>query len=224
MVTSESTQFWWNWWVQLGVSLGTIAAALVALFGAAWRAKFFPPILRLALLRPDGEKTPVRLDPPSATGAPSRMEDARFFHLSVKNERRWSPAHEVQVFLTRIESPGSDGSMTIEWLGSLPMRWRHQEVFPLTRVVGPTAECDLLGVVKGKFVELHALIAPYNLQTRRPSPTHFIATFEARSSEANSPPLRIEVHWDGAWHDGDREMKRHFSIRESLGDPASIGL
>lgn len=219
---SESAQFWWNWWVQLGVAVGTIAAALVALFGAALRAKFFPPLLRLDLLRQEGDKIPVRINPPASTGAPFRMEDARFFHLIVKNKRRWSPAHDVQIYLTRVETRDVTDRWAVEWLGDLPMRWRHQEISPLTRTVGPDAECDMMSVVKGKHIELSTLITPYNLQFRRSGPTQFVATFEARSSEVNSRQVRIMVTWDGDWHDGDLEMKHHLFVAEYQPDVESI--
>jgi hypothetical protein len=40
--TQSQFLFWWNWWLHLAVAVGTIGAVLVALFGQAFRAKFFP--------------------------------------------------------------------------------------------------------------------------------------------------------------------------------------
>lgn len=209
--------FWWNWWVQLAVAVGTVGAALVALFGAAWRAQFFPPVLRLQLLNPVGEYCPMELTWVDDTmQTRSRKGGSRFYHLRVTNERRWSPARQVQVVLTLIESPGADGQMRTEFAaGAVPMRWRHQSVYPLARTIGPEADCDLLTVVEDKWLELTALIAPYNLEAKRLGACHLVLTLEARSIEATSPPLRVEVHWDGKWERGDTEMGRHLVVTET---------
>ena len=213
---SVSFAFWWTWWVQVAVAAGTIGAVLVALFGQAFRAKFFPPQLSLRLLNPQGEKTRVRLTPPQGTDADSRMEDARYYHLRVSNTRRWSPANQVQVVLLRVEEPGPNDAFQITWTGDIPLGWRHQVLFPPSRTIGAEADVDLCSVVKDKWVELHTLIAPFNLEVRRRSPSTLVLYVQARGNECDSPVLRIRIAWDGKWHDGSEEMRRHLIV-EQLG-------
>jgi hypothetical protein len=43
-------EFWWNWFVQLAIAIGTIGAVIVALFGNRFRAFLLPPRLKLSLL------------------------------------------------------------------------------------------------------------------------------------------------------------------------------
>lgn len=131
------TQFWWNWWVNVAIAIGTIATVVVALFGQALRLKLFPPRLKLLLANPEGERTPVLITWRDEKGEPrERTESARYYHVRVVNERRLSPATNVQVFLIGMEERGPDGQLQVTWTGDVPMRWRHQEVFPPVRTVG----------------------------------------------------------------------------------------
>lgn len=213
---TTDAQFWWNWWVAVAAAFGTITTVVVALFGQAFRTKFFPPRLALQLLSPEGERTQVRLEwyEHGVSGvAQSRMEDARYYHLRVSNKRRWSPANNVQVFLVRVEEPGPDGDLQLKWIGDVPMRWRHQEVFPPVRPIGPAADCDLCCVVKGKWLELLPLIAPFNLEVKRRERCVVVLSLQARGNESDSSIVRVQISWDGGWEDGAQEMKHHLTVK-----------
>jgi hypothetical protein len=211
-VTPE-TQFWWNWWVSAAVAFGTVAAALVALFGQAFRSKFFPPRLSLSLVKPEGERTPVKLSWLENGEARSRLEEARYYHLRVSNDRRWSPANQVQVFLLRTEELGPDGELRTTWVGDVPMRWRSQETFPIARTIGPSADADLCCVVKGKWLELLPLVTPYSLAAKRNEATSIVLSLQVRANEADSGILRVQASWDGRWEDGAQEMMRHLVVK-----------
>ena len=197
----------------MAVAFGTIAVALVALFGQAFRSKFFPPRLTLRLAKPEGEKARVRLTWFEQGEPKERWEDARYYHLRVSNERRWSPATNAQVFLIRMEEPGPDGELQITWTGDVPMRWRHQEVFPPARTIGPSADSDLCCVVKGKWLELLPLVAPYNLESKRRQKSLVVLSLQARANEGDSAILRVQASWDGDWEYGAEEMKRHMIVK-----------
>lgn len=205
-------QFWWNWWVNLAVAAGTLAAVVVALFGEWLRARMFRPKLALALDNPLGVPTPIQLTSPNGE---SRMEAGRFYHVRVSNSARWPAATQVQVNLLRIEEPGPDGAWQMKWAGEVPLGWSLQEIRPLTRVIGPPALCDLCSVVKGKWVELHPVIVPHNLAdlARRREKVQMIVTLQAQAAEANSDLVRIQIAWNGGWEDGEAEMAKHLVIR-----------
>lgn len=215
-----SSEFWWNWWVNLAVAVGTLAAVLVALFGQAFRAKFFPPKLSLTLLNPEGEKTRVHLRWQDGREIKERMEDCRYYHLRVSNARRWSPANQVQVQLLQVEEPAANGALQITWTGAVPLGWRHQQLYPAARTVGPDADVDLCSVVNDKWLEIHPLVAPFNLEVRRTQACSFVMSLQAHGSESDSPVLRVKVTWDGRWEAGTQEMRRHL-VLEVLGVPAS---
>lgn len=203
------TQFWWNWWISAAVAFGTIAAVFVALFGQAIRSKIFPPRLALSLAEPEGEKGKVRR---TEVGQGEQFEDVRYYHLRVSNERRLSPANMVQVFLIRTEEPGLDGKLQIKWIGDVPMRWRDQEIFPLARTIGPSADCDLCCVGKGKWLELLPLVAKYSLEVKRHQKSLIVLSLQVRSNEADTAILRVQISWDGGWDDDDQRMKNHLKV------------
>ena len=204
-------QFWWNWVVNLGVAVGTLLTVGVALFGEQLRAKVFPPRLKLKLLRKEGEKTQLR----SNLGVV--VDDVRYFHLQVWNERRWSPAEQVQVYLTRLAEPGPSDELQVTWVGNVPLRWRDQEVVPLLQTVGAAKDCDFCMVQKKEgTLSLMPLLVPNNLNARRQGKCRFVAWLQVRSNQADSEVIRIQVAWDGLWEDGDTEMKRHLVV-ERLG-------
>jgi hypothetical protein len=200
-----------NW--QAISAMGTLLAVLVALFGTAFRAKFFPPKLRLRLLSSEGELTTAVLQWMDNVGEiVGRQVPARYYHVCVSNARRWSPAEQVQVILLGVEEPAADGRMLPIWTGDVPLGWRHRELFPAARTIGPEASVDICSVIKGKSLQLHPLITPNNLDVVRKVATTFVITIQARGAEADSAPLRLKINWDGLWNDGTQEMRRHLTI------------
>lgn len=217
---SEIQQFWMNWWVQLVAGIATLLAVVVALFGQAFRGKFFPPMLYSTLADPKGERTRVRLRWIEGSQPTERDEDARYYHLRVWNGRRWSPAQQTQVVLLRVDEPDAGGVFIPIWTGDIPVGWRHQAVAPLQRTVGPEAFADICSVVKDKWLQIHTLIQPNNLETVRRNACNLVLHLQARSSERDSSIVRIRVAWDGGWQDGAEEMTRHLKIEE-LRDPVT---
>ena len=51
------------------------------------------------------------------------------------------------------------------------------------------------------------------LEIVRREPCTFVVTVQSRGNEADSKPLRLQISWDGEWHDGAREMQRHLSVK-----------
>ncbi|MGA2327057.1 MAG: hypothetical protein ABSH05_12315 [Bryobacteraceae bacterium] len=207
MLTPDQ-QFWWNWWVSLAVAAGTLLAVVVAIFGEKLRAKFFPPRLSLRFICPEGEGTTL-----TRKDSGEVADDVRYYHLRVSNERRWSAAREVQVFLTRVEEPGPNGDLHVVWAGEVPIRWRDQEVVPLLRTIGADADCDLCRVGRNTGLSLMPLISPNNLNAHHQGSCRLVASLQARSNETDSEVARIEISWDGSWEHGDMEMKRHLAVR-----------
>ena len=205
--------FWWTWWVALASAVATFLAVLVALFGQSFRAKFFPPLLSLRLVSHEGELTTVQLSWRDDEGVThGRNEEARYYHVCVSNARRWSPATQVQLFLTQVEELGPDGSPQVKWVGAAPFQWRHQEIYPPARTIGADADSDLCHVVKEKWLELHLLVTPFNLEAKRTSACDMILTLQARANEADSPVEKIRLAWNGKWDSGSREMRQHLAI------------
>lgn len=209
--------FWWNWSAAAASAVATFSAVLVALFGQAFRDKFFPPQLSCRLLSADGERTTVQLTWPEDGVSRARSEEARYYHLQISNGRRWSPAREVQVVLLQVEEPGADGRLHVTWTGAAPFSWRHQEVHSALRTIGPAADADLCNVVKGKWLALNLMVHPFNLESRRAKACNLVLSIRAQGNEADSPVVRVKISWNGQWSDGALEMRRHLTV-ETLGE------
>jgi hypothetical protein len=205
--------FWWTWWVQVAAAVATFAAVFVALFGDWVRARLFQPELELELVDPKGEFNEVTIKPPHEVG---RKAKARYYHVLVRNKWRWPAATGVQLFLIRVEEPGPDGALQIRWTGDVPMRWRHQEVHPLTRTVGASKDCDLFNVVEDMWFDVPTILYPNNLVAltfNRPGPVKMVVSVQAKAVEVESKVVRFEVSWDGKWSDGADEMAKNFIVK-----------
>jgi hypothetical protein len=205
------SNFWWNWVVNLTVAIGTLAVAFVALFGDWLRHKLSPPKLLLSLKNPLGESTPGTIH--NDQGA-DQQTSGRYYHIKVSNLKRWSPATNVQVFITQIEIPGPDTELMVSWSGEVPIRWRHHEVFPDARTIGPSVDCDLCSVMMDHGVSIHPIIKPFSLTTTWNQAVTFVISLQARSNESDSAICRIKISWDGEWSDGEKEMASHLVVKQ----------
>jgi hypothetical protein len=131
----------------------------------------------------------------------------------VWNQRRWSPATDVQVFLLSVEKPAFAGGNELVWAGEVPLQWRNQQINPLVRVIGAPAECDLCNVVKEKWLELTTVIEILALQRIYREECHLTLTLQAKAQQSDSKPLRIELHWYGHWSDGVHDMRALMAVK-----------
>jgi hypothetical protein len=67
-------------------------------------------------------------------------------------------------------------------------------------------------VVKDKWLQLHLLVRPFNLDVERRAATTLVLSLQAHANESDSPVLRVKIAWDGKWHDGSQEMRRHLTV------------
>jgi hypothetical protein len=81
------------------------------------------------------------------------------------------------------------------------------------RTIGPPADCDVCGVIKGEGFELRTLITLFALEAKRSDACHLIVTLQARGREADSNVVRMKIDWDGKWADGAEEMTQHMKVR-----------
>jgi hypothetical protein len=191
-------------------AIATSLAVFLALFKDVILRFVFPPKLKLALVRPEGEKQTVRVQ----SNGQEKQHPARYYYLEVSNSRRAaSPAQDTQVYLTRVEQPGGpDKRLQVRWEGNTPMRWRDQEIHPLQRKIGPAFDCDLCMVTSTGHAQIMPLIAPLYLPTQLSPNSEIVLSLQARCVEMDSASLRVRIWWDGKWEDGDKEMAQHFIV------------
>ncbi len=198
----------WNLIIQSGVAIGTLMAAVFALIIAIWgdrmRSWGFGPVLKLTLLRAEGERNDLN---------DGRL--CRNYHLCVTNSRKRAPAHNVQVFLTKMFRPAADGSLVDRsFSGPLQLTWQFPEYHPQALLVGPARVCDLGRIIKDNPFELMLYFTPNSFEKHVSSNQKIQVEIIAVADNAESDPIRIEISWDGNWHDDTIEMSHNLVIKE----------
>jgi hypothetical protein len=202
-------------WIILFGAVGTWLVFVAAIWGERIRTWLFKPNLRVELVSSIGTlTTETIIDTRQGT---QYDRPARYYNVSVVNPRRWPIATDVQIMMTRLETLSPSGTPTTAWTGEIPLQWVHQELHPLLRKVGRHAFADLAVVVNDTTVgqkQLHLLplMKPNNFERSYYTTTRIWVTVMATANEIDSPPLRLEIAWDGQWNAGDSEMARHLVI------------
>jgi hypothetical protein len=199
-------------WVGIAGVIATWTVAFLALFGDRLRCWMNQPKVEIELADKDGvlEVETLRwID----NGVPKeRSREARYYRLRVRNARRNSPVHDVQLMVEAIERPGPGNQPVLDYPGPLPLDWQHSQVFPQARTIGPPAVVDFLVVTEERTLKLRTVIAPNVYATEYALPTHRWITVVARGLEHDSQPVRFKVDWDGEWDRGQAEMRSHLTI------------
>lgn len=208
------------WVSEVGIA-GTWTIAVAAIWGDRIKAWLFKPKLKIELRSERGELTARAPDPefPGAivfysTPRPT-WKEARYYHLRVKNVRRFPVAHEVQVVVTKVETPGPNGQPQTAYTGPLPLAWRNPKLHPAARTVGAEAEADLFYITDERVLYFTPMITPENFPSSFQGRTRIWVTVIARAIEADSVPVCVAIAWDGEWVSGEAEMAQHVNVAAS---------
>ena len=162
------------------------------------------PKLEVTLHDPEGE--PIS----GGDGTP-----ARFYHLKIRNKRRWAPAHNVRVLLTKVNKPAADGSFPMAALsGPLQLTWQFPQFHPLFPTIGPNDICDLGNLQRGRAFTLSPYLTPNNFQGSLPAAGKMRVEVIAAADNAESSPLLVEIAWDGQWSDDTGTMSKHLVVKQ----------
>lgn len=187
-------------------AFGTVAVAVLAIWGEFFRYKLAGPQLVLSLHDSRGDLT-ARTD----------GTQAYFFHLKVRNRRLWSPARDVRVLLERIARRRPDGTFLTEHLVyPLPLIWTPMEMGDFLRTVGDVETCDLgfLDQTSDRF-RLSTFLMPHNLHgyVARGGAIR-IGVVATGQNVTSSTPLLLEIAWDGVWVADRQQMLQHLVVKE----------
>lgn len=209
---SELCKFWLDWSVQVLVAIGTLAVALAAVFADAIKSRFVD--LAVSVDSSCGNYQPFRkalmLGNQVVATSDSNL-DARYFRLRVRNGCAWFPAHNVYVWLLRIDRYENDAPQT--WTGEIPLIWQHKDFLPGPRTIGDDpAIADLFSATAEGVLTLQVMVPAFGLPTVFRGACELWVTVQARSDERSSPETRFRVKWDGALARDDQEMAPHIDF------------
>ena len=193
----------WSLVVQATVGVGTIAVAVMAIWGDLIRSIIASPKLDIDLRSSEGELTHL-----------SDETLARYYHLIVTNKRKWSPAKNVTTYIFDLEKLGPDG----EWQSSMhhgpvPIYWQFGKLYTRLPSIGHERICDIGFIPKGNTFKFTTEFKPYNFENIVNKGEKVRAHFVAVADNAISERTIIEIAWDGTWVDGAKEMAKHLTVK-----------
>ena len=109
--------------------------------------------------------------------------------------------------------PGPSGNPQLAYIGELPLRWRHQEIYPLLRKIGRAIDADVFYVTDEPMLCFTPLLVRNNFRAEHRGATRLWMTAVAHGAEGASNVVRIEVAWDGQWDPGEAEMQRRLTLQ-----------
>jgi hypothetical protein len=186
------------------IAFGTMAVAVLAIWGDWFRSKFAPLKLTLTLHTPKGDPTIY------ASGT-----RAMFFHLRVVNQRRWLPAQNCRVMLVGLSRRDPSGLFQPVPL-SFPVQlvWTPLEFTPpvITLLREHILDFGYVEEQGDKFIpRLYATPVNFRGYVGPNEAVRFQLKIEA--TNFTSPIYAIEVAWDGVWSFVPDEMGHHLPIR-----------
>jgi hypothetical protein len=195
--------------IQIAVAVGTVAVAILAIWGDQVRHLFgLGPSLHVLLDDPEGESIAI------AEGG-GRSTPARYYHVRVKNTHRWSQADNVRVVIVALSRPAADGTLAPEPLsGPLQLMWRFSAFHPNYSTVGPDDIADLGFMKKGKAFILTPFVTPANFRGSLAGSERLQVVVQAIADNAESKPIAIDVSWDGEWRDDATDMAKHLVVKQ----------
>ena len=196
-------------------AIGTIAVAIVAIWGDYLKDLLFRPALTLSLL-----EEPLDFIP---------MDCPRFYvHLRLRNTpcSRWrkAGARSCRVMLIAIQKKLQDGTFNTQWL-PVPhqLTWAPSEMPPLQRDVSPEQEEILdLGFLKrsqdhgGSFrPQSYVLVHGYEERccVRAGETTRYVLDVLADNWKSQRTQV-FEVSWDGHWDNDPAVMQQHLRVSD----------
>lgn len=185
-------------------AIGTVAVAIMAIWGNWVKARLAGPQITLALRDARRDVNP-------------RNDGTReiYYHVVVRNRRRWSPAEAVRVLVVGLAKRRPDGSYFAEPLVvPLQLTWAFPTFHELFPTIADSDTCDFGAVDEhsGRF-RLSTYITPNNFRGYIAAGEAMRVTLVASAHNGNSEPLVLEVSWDGRWAAELDEMQRHLVIK-----------
>lgn len=198
----------WNLIIQGFVAIGTIAVAVLAIWGNFFKFKIAAPKLSIVPHNLRGTVT-------SFTNG-SRVI---YYHLKVINSRPWSTAHNCQVILKSIAKRLPNGTFNNVPLPVCPsFVWAPAQITPPLIDLSTEQTFDFVNLVQGD-TKVNPVLTyyPNNVDAFIRQNECFRFALEINAEGFKSTKLNVfEVAWNGQWTDNLDTMSNNLTIREII--------
>jgi hypothetical protein len=196
------------------VAIGTLAVAIVAIWGEKIRSWVAPPKLEIRLRTKRG--APTRLTHQDAFN-PGGGIPAMYYHMKVVNCRPWLPATNCRVMLVGISRRGPDGrfhetSMPVP----VQIQWANEGDAPRRVTITKQSVLDFgrISEVDTRFLPLlYVYPNDFRGSVEKDQAVRYFLEIDATNFVSPRPQV-FEVAWDGEWDFDPEKMEQHFRISE----------
>jgi hypothetical protein len=198
----------WNLFIQLLTAIGTIAVAVIAIWGDWIKTKLTPPRLKIIALNTRGELTKF-----------SNGTRVIFYHLKVINSRPWTIANNCKVLLKAVSKELPSGQFQNQPLNTNPsFIWTPAEITPQAIYLAKEQAFDF-GFLQENGQEFRPVlnIIPNNFQGFVKANQKIRFSLQPYADNYISEKYQVfEVAWNGNWSDNMDTMAQNLTIREIL--------
>lgn len=194
-------------------AIGTISVAALAVWGPAIVRRCFGPKLRIRDHRMRGTATPIQRNG-------TVVGTGWFYLLKVVNERPYSPADRVEVWLKRLQRRTPDGGFEdLELSTPLPFHWSPSELRLSQPTVTDEQVFDFFAVIcidqKPPMASCRLRARTHNFQGDLSSGGCLRYWLVVVAGNAYPQPAQaFEVAWTGGWSKDGDEMRRFMTVKE----------
>jgi hypothetical protein len=200
--------------IDILVAIGTLAVAVMAIWGDKVRSWLSPPKLIIQAHNLRGAPTTLTL---RNVVDPSGGQRAIYYHLKVVNVRPWLTVNNCRVLLTGIARRGPDGQFHNAPM-AVPFQfvWAPARSLPEQLTITKERVLDFASICEGKNSVCPSLYEfPNDFQgyVRSGEAVRYQIEIDA-SNFVSKKPQYFEIAWDGEWCFEVDQMERHLKISE----------
>jgi hypothetical protein len=196
------------------VAFGTLAVAVMAIWGEKVRSWLAPPKLIIVPHTPHGDPTQLTMEGAVNPGGGQR---AMYFHLKVVNLRTWLTVENCRILLKGISRRGPDGKFhPVPMAVPLQFVWAPAEATPPQVTITKEQILDFGMLVEGtsKFIPiLYSHSNNFQGFVEKGQAVRYFLEIDA-SNFASPHPQVFEVAWDGEWDFEPEKMQHHLRLTE----------
>jgi hypothetical protein len=200
--------------IQICIAVGTLAIAVVAIWGEKIRSWVAPPKLEIRLHMKRGAPTLLTIQ-----GAinPGGGTPVMYYHLKVVNRRTWLPVTNCRVLLVGISRRGPDGGFhDIPMPVPAQVVWANEGDTPKRVTITKQSVLDFGRVTENEALFLPLLyVYPNNFQgvVAKNQAVRYSLEIDATNFVSSKPQV-FEVAYDGEWEFEAEKMEQHLRISE----------
>jgi hypothetical protein len=196
-------------------AFGTIAVAIMAIWGEWVRTTFVGPKLQLAKHNFRGKVGEVNVIDPVQNQVYKKK--TVFYHLCVQNSRPWFPGKNCRVMLRQLHRRGPDGTFyPVNLVVPRQYMWAPSEWSPALQTVTDSEILDFGRIVSGtgKFEPmLYTFGSDFDGFVKANEAVRY--SLQVIADNAKPSLLQIfEVAWNGEWSENLDRMEQNLKIRE----------